>query len=76
MQTLVFNTTLKTAKLYEGNYRDGKILFSFDNISTVKVMEGFYELMQRDEDIESGAMSRVFPVLRVGISSTNMLIER
>jgi hypothetical protein len=76
MQTLVFNTTLKTAKLYEGNYRDGKILFSFDNISTVKVMEGFYELMQRDEDIESGPMSRVFPVLRVGISSTNMLIER
>lgn len=76
MQTLVFNTTLKTAKLYEGNYRDGKILFSFENISTVKVSDGFYELMEREGGIENTAMARVFPVLRVGISSTNMLIER
>lgn len=77
MQTLIFDTTLKTAKLYAGSHLEGKILMTFDNVPTVKIGEGYYEVIQRDifDDGKRGINS-VFPVLRVGISSTNMIIQR
>jgi hypothetical protein len=70
MQTLVFNTTTKTITVYEGPVDRGQILFEMSNIPTVKPQEGYYEVMQKDES------DRAFPVLRLGISSTNMFIKK
>ena len=70
MQTLVFNTTTKQVKLYEGEAEYSKILFHFSNVPTVKVLEHMYEVMVKDEFEIS------FPTLRVSVSNTNMLIER
>lgn len=69
MQTLIFNTTTKTVKLYEGNEKS-EILYSFSNISTVKVGDdnGFYELIQKNDD------EKRYPVARFPIAATNMLI--
>jgi hypothetical protein len=70
MQTLKFNTTKKTATLSStsGNYLE--VVATYDNVPTVKVLVGYYEVMQTVED------NRVIPVLRVPISNTNMIIER
>lgn len=71
MQTLVFNTTTKTIKLYEGFYSEtGKVITMMDNISTVKVREDFYEVMQKDE------FDKTYPVLRLPIFNTNMFIDK
>lgn len=70
MQTLLFNTTTKTAKVYEGIQEQSQVLFSFDNVPTVKIREGFYEIMQKD------LSDQTFPVLRTPISNTNMLIVK
>jgi len=35
MQTLVFNTTTKTAKLYGGKAEDSEILYTFGDVPTV-----------------------------------------
>ena len=70
MQTLIFNTTTKTVKLYEGKMPDTEILAHFDNVPTVKILENHYEVMQKDE------FDKSFPVLRVPISNTNMLIKK
>ena len=50
MQTLIFNTTTKSIKVYE-NYtsESQKILMEMSSIPTVKVCEGFYEVIQSDE---------------------------
>lgn len=71
MQTLVFNTTTKTAKLYEGRAEQSEIIVHYSDVPTVKVMDdGFYQVMQRD------AMEAQLPVLRVPIANTNMLIKQ
>jgi len=70
MQTLVFNTTTKTIKLYDGPIDIGSILIELSNVPTVKPQEGYYEVMQKDE------FERAFPVLRLGIQSTNMFIKK
>jgi hypothetical protein len=70
MQTLLFNTTTKTVKLYEGKMTNSEILSTFDNVPTVKVLESHYEVMQKDE------FDRAFPILRVPISNTNMYIQK
>ena len=70
MQTLVFNTTTKQVKLYEGEAEYTKILFHFSNVPTVKVLENTYEVMVKDE------LEKSYPTLRVPISNTNMLIVR
>lgn len=69
MQTLIFNTTTKTVKLYESNEKS-EILYSFSSISTVKVGDnnGFYELIQKLDD------DRRVPIARFPIAATNMLI--
>lgn len=67
MQTLIFNTTTKTAKVILEN---GEVK-TFEDVPTVFVGEGFYEIRQTDmmED-------KRYPVFRAPISSTNMIIER
>jgi hypothetical protein len=42
MQTLVFNTTTKYVKVYEGTAQQSLISYDFENISTVKPREGYY----------------------------------
>jgi hypothetical protein len=68
MQTLEFNTTTKSVKVTEGN--NLTILFQYENIPTVKVLEAFYEVMQKDE------FEKSTPVLRLPIANTNMVIKR
>jgi hypothetical protein len=74
MQTLVFNTTTKTVVVYEGTAQESPIGYQFQNISTVKPREGYYELIQKeakgDNIIETSQ-----PVARFPISNTNMLIK-
>ena len=67
MQTLVFNSTDKTVVLQEG-FR-GMELLNFKDVPTVKVENGYYEVMQKTE-------TGVVPVLRVPMANTNMLIQK
>ncbi len=72
MQTLIFNTTDKTAKLYKDIHcatLKSDILYNFTNVPTVKVLDGHYEVMQEENNMK-------YPVLRVPISNTNMVIEK
>jgi hypothetical protein len=76
MQTLIFNTTKRTVELFSDmsglNSYNGKNtpIYKFDNIPTVRVMtEGFYEVIQ-----EEGTSK--FPILRIPICNTNMIIEK
>ena len=50
MQTLLFNTTEKTIRLYEGPKPEGTIICKFNSIPTVKIYDGYYEVKQKDED--------------------------
>lgn len=70
MQTLVFNTTTKTIKLYQGFTAEGTILMEMSQIPTVKVLEGYYEVRQTDE------FEKQIPVLRLPMSNTNMIIKK
>jgi hypothetical protein len=72
MQTLVFNTSTKSVKLYEGN-ESSPILYTFENVPTVKFEEGFYQVMQMDST--STEENRV-PVARLPIANTNMIIKK
>jgi len=78
MQTLVFNTTDKTTNLYDGiSIEDGIIIseYSFDDVSTVSVREGYYEIMKMYE-INTRTKGKIvtIPVARFPISQTNMII--
>ena len=68
MQTLVFNTTTKSVKVTEGD--NLTILFQYENVPTVKVLDSFYEVMQKDE------FEKSTPVLRLPIANTNMVIKK
>ena len=70
MQTLVFNSTTKTIKVYEGLKDTGTVIYEMHQIPTVKVLEGFYEVRQLDES------EKQIPVLRLPISNTNMIIKK
>lgn len=75
MQTLVFDSTLKTVKIYEGVQENSTIIYSFRNISTVKPKEeGYYELVQKEQH-EDG-LDKSYPVARFPISNTNMIINK
>lgn len=68
MQTLIFNTVEKTTELksdIQGGYTFSE--FCFDNVSTVAVRNGFYEIMQK-------RVGNTIPVARLPIDNTNMLI--
>lgn len=71
MQTLVFNTADKTVKFYKDHKEESQILTQYNNVPTVKVQEGYYEVMYRTEEMQSPV-----PVLRVPVSNTNMFIEK
>ena len=72
MQTLTFNTTTKEVNLLDGHRGKSEVLETFINVSTVKFEDGFYQVMQKvNEDSNSS-----YPVMRVPISNTNMIIEK
>ena len=72
MQTLTFNTTTKQVTLLDGPRGSSVITETFSNVSTVKIEDGFYQVMQKtSEDTNSS-----IPVMRVPISNTNMIIEK
>ena len=71
MQTLTFNSTTRTVQLWVGTKGDSKLLETFENVPTVKIENGYYEVMQK-----SGENGGVVPVLRTPIANTNMLIQR
>lgn len=73
MQTLIFNTSTKSVKLYEGQEEKSEILYQFTNVPTVKVLEGYYEIMQIDGT--SSEEKRV-PVARFPVANTNMIIKK
>ena len=66
-QVLLFNSTEKTVNLLSGV--DGFNLYSFENVPTVRIESGYYEVMQK-------STNSVIPVLRVPVANTNMLIEK
>lgn len=70
MQTLVFNTTTKTVKLIDSKNSTGSLLMEYSNVPTVKVLDGFYEVIQSDE------FDKKYPVLRVPMANTNMIINK
>ncbi len=70
MQTLIFNTTTKEIKLYKDAAEQSEILSHLTNVPTVKVLEAFYEVMQKDE------FDKNYPVLRLPIANTNMFIKK
>lgn len=76
LQTLVFDTTLKTVKVYEAG-TESKILYLFNNIPTVKVKEEgqYYEVIQKGIDMMTSE-ERSVPIARFPIANTNMLIEK
>jgi hypothetical protein len=69
MQTLVFNSTTKKVQLLSGSRGDSKLLENFEDVPTVKVENGYYEVMQIQGE-------QKVPVLRVPMANTNMLIQR
>lgn len=74
MQTLVFNSTLKTVKVYEGTEKSF-ILYSFENISTVKPKEeGYYEVVQKE--LHEDGLDKSYPIARYPIANTNMIINK
>ena len=46
------------------------ILFQYENVPTVKVLDSLYEVMQKDE------FDKSTPVLRLPIANTNMVIKK
>jgi hypothetical protein len=72
MQTLLFNTSTKSAKLYEAS-TSSTILFTFDNVPTVKIEEGYYQVMQMDS---TSTEEKRVPVARFPIANTNMIIKK
>ena len=72
MQTLVFNTSTKSAKLDDGA-ESTTILYTFNDVPTVKIVENYYEVMQIDA---TSVEEKRVPVARFPIANTNMLIKK
>jgi hypothetical protein len=68
LQLLVFDSTKKSVVLSSG-FGVGDELVSFKDVPTVKIMDGYYEVMQIQGE-------QKVPVLRVSIANTNMLIQK
>jgi hypothetical protein len=73
LQTLLFNTATRSAKLYEGVAEQSEILYLFDNVPTVKIEDGYYQVLQLDN---TSTEEKRVPVARFPISNTNMLIKK
>lgn len=76
LQTLLFNTTLRTVKVYESG-EESKIIYHFSNVPTVKVKEDghYYEVIQKTTDIITSEEKSI-PIARFPIANTNMIIEK
>jgi hypothetical protein len=72
MQTLTFNTTTKQVQLLDGPRGSSTVMESFNNVSTVKTEDGFYQVMQKTSEDTNSSL----PVMRVPIANTNMIIEK
>lgn len=72
MQTLTFNTTTKQVTLLDGPRGSSMITETFSNVSTVKIEDGFYQVMQKTSEDTNSSL----PVMRVPIANTNMIIEK
>lgn len=70
MITITFNTTNKTVKIL--NTVD-KQIYEYSDVPTVKVREGFYEVMQKDSSLSNEVQ---IPVCRLPISQTIMFINK
>jgi hypothetical protein len=69
MITLTFNSTTKTVKIV----LDGKSnIIEYQDVPTVKVREGFYEIMQK----QTTTIEVQIPVCRLPISNTIMFINK
>lgn len=76
MITLLFNTTTKFVKVYEGELSNSKLLHHFTNVPTVKIREeGFYEVMEKGDSLD-GQISTQIPIARFPIQNTVMIIEK
>jgi hypothetical protein len=73
MQTLVFNTSTKSVKLYKEGEAQSEILYTFDNVPTVKIEDGYYQVMQMDT---TSTEEKRVPVARFPIANTNMIIKK
>jgi hypothetical protein len=71
LQTLIFNTKTKSVVVYEGEHHS-KILYTFQDVPTVKVLDTYYEVMIKVSTEEGESR---LPVGRFPISNTNMLIQ-
>jgi hypothetical protein len=71
MQTLIFNTTEKSVKLQNSIFDNSSVEYSLLNTPTVKMENGYYEVMQTQE-----TTGKAIPVLRVPIANTNMIITK
>jgi hypothetical protein len=72
MLTLIFNTTEKTI-----NVKDGySSIYEMENITTVKPLDGYYEVMQRVDSETAPSGYSAIPVLRLPIASTIMEIVK
>jgi hypothetical protein len=67
MITLTFNSTAKTVRIT----REG-FLTEYQDVQTVKVREGFYEIMQRQGTVTESQI----PVCRLPIANTIMFIDK
>jgi hypothetical protein len=66
MYKLVFDTAMKTVTVFQDELNS----FSFDDVTTVKPEQNFYEIVQKDPND-----GKPKPVLRLPISSTLMIIK-
>jgi hypothetical protein len=73
MQTLVFNTSTKSVKVYENAAEKSEILYTFNDVPTVKIEETYYQVMQIDG---TSVEEKRVPVARFPIANTNMLIKK
>lgn len=70
MITLTFNTKNKTVKITN---TEDKNIYEYSNVPTVKVREGFYEVMQKDLSLSEEVQ---IPICRLPISQTIMFINK
>jgi hypothetical protein len=67
MITLTFNSTAKTVRITQEG-----VLTEYQDVPTVKVREGFYEVMQK----QSMTSETQIPVCRLPIANTIMFINK
>jgi hypothetical protein len=75
LQKLIFNTTDKTARVFSASMPE-EIIFDLENVTTVKPLDGYYEVMQKIDSSSAPSGYSAIPVLRLPIVNTNMVIEK